>query len=174
MLEIAKVVLSVFRAGFNIFTWRDPYLTFLFQLGSIIFVCILIVFPWRLFFFVVGLGLFGPQNFFVRMILEKKKAKQNESGATYIPQDTPREQVKKSFFSRAKGGQDRVRVSKASDFRFHNHLMTNGGIDLREDKQKSEGKVYRAVVPNSPFISRRFYDWPPNPSLSRADVYKDD
>ena len=60
-LEMVKVGLSVFRAGFNLFTWRDPYLTFLFQLVCIMLMCILIVFPWRLFFFGVGFVLVGPQ-----------------------------------------------------------------------------------------------------------------
>lgn len=61
------------------------------------------------------------------------------------------------------------------DFRFHNHTMTNKGIDMREvsSSNKSTSIVHRAVVPTSPFISRRFYDWPPNPSLSKVSIYSE-
>lgn len=59
--EMVKVVLSLVRSVFNLFTWRDPYMTFLFQGASFTSALLLIVFPWRLFFFVMGLGLVGPQ-----------------------------------------------------------------------------------------------------------------
>ena len=62
-----------------------------------------------------------------------------------------------------------------NEFRFHNHTLTNKGIDMREvtSSTKTTSSVHRAVVPTSPFISRRFYDWPPNPSLSKVSVYSD-
>jgi hypothetical protein len=58
-----------------------------------------------------------------------------------------------------------------SHFRFHNHLTTKNGIDAREEIAQKSASVYRAVVPNSPLLSRRFYDWPPIPSFSKVDVY---
>ena len=61
MLEMLKVGLSVWRSVFNLFTWRDPFLSFLFLLGAVCLLCVLIVFPWRLFFFVTGTGIVGPQ-----------------------------------------------------------------------------------------------------------------
>ena len=60
-LEGVKVGLSVWRSAFNLFTWRDPILTSIFFFGAVVLLSILIVFPWRLFFFVVGIGAFGPQ-----------------------------------------------------------------------------------------------------------------
>jgi len=60
-LECLKVGLSMIRAIFNIFLWRDPFLTSLFLLGIILLLCVMFVFPWRLFFFAVGFGAFGPQ-----------------------------------------------------------------------------------------------------------------
>jgi hypothetical protein len=60
-LEILKLGLSIFRAIFNLFMWRDQYLTFLFLLGAVVLLCVLLVFPWRLFFFALGIGAFGPQ-----------------------------------------------------------------------------------------------------------------
>lgn len=69
MLEGVKVGLSLWRAGFNLFTWRDPMLTFLFLLGAIFMLCVLIVFPWRLFFFIMGLGAVGPQVSLLSLML---------------------------------------------------------------------------------------------------------
>lgn len=60
-LECLKVPLSMWRAIFNLFLWRDPFLTTLFFVGNILLLSVLLVFPWRLFFFVVGFGAFGPQ-----------------------------------------------------------------------------------------------------------------
>ena len=60
-LEMLKVGLSVWRSVFNLFTWRDPFLTSLFFFGLIFLLCVLLLFPWRLFFFVMGLGAVGPQ-----------------------------------------------------------------------------------------------------------------
>jgi hypothetical protein len=57
-------------------------------------------------------------------------------------------------------------------FRFHNHLTTANGIDVRAERAHKSGcAVHRAVVPNSPLLSRRFYDWPPNPALSKVEFY---
>lgn len=154
-LEGVKVGLSVWRAGFNLFTWSDPFLTFLFLCGSIFVLCILIIFPWRIFFFGLGIGALGPQNFFVGKIVLKKKKK------------APRPSVQATSSKRKN-----VKGQASEEFQFHNHLVTHGGVDLREEKSaKSTSSVHRAVVPTSPLISRRFYDWPPNPSLSKAEVY---
>jgi hypothetical protein len=60
-LEALKVGLSMWRAIFNLFLWRDPFLTYLFFIGAVLLLCLLLVFPWREFFFAVGFGAFGPQ-----------------------------------------------------------------------------------------------------------------
>lgn len=60
-LEMLKIGLSMYRAGFNLLTWRDPFLTSLFFLGNTVLLCVLLVFPWRLLFFVTGVGAVGPQ-----------------------------------------------------------------------------------------------------------------
>ena len=193
-----KIGLSIFRAGFNLFTYRDPYLSFLFQIGLIIQMCVLVVFPWRLFFFVIGFGLVGPQvsrlyfitmvkqclyfsykliscqNYFAKAFLDKKKT---EDKATH--QDSQKtngtSKPKEVTLSTNACVSSTLpfEVSRSNHFRFHNHLLTDGGIDLRQDNKNSSGKVYRAVVPNSPLISRRFYDWPPNPSLSHALIIEE-
>jgi len=60
-VEALKVGLSMWRAIFNLFLWRDPFLTYLFFIGAVLLLCLLLVFPWREFFFAVGFGAFGPQ-----------------------------------------------------------------------------------------------------------------
>lgn len=152
-LEMLKVGLSVWRVVFNLFTWRDSYLTSLFLFGAILLLCVLIVFPWRLLFFVVGFGAVGPQNWLVRLYVKKH----------------PKEKKSKA---KPKAAERKVKGKNLKHFQFHNHLLTDQGIDVREGKaNKSTSSVHRAVVPNSPLISRRFYDWPPNPSLSKVRVY---
>ena len=102
--------------------------------------------------------------------MDKKKAKQQ--GENDAPQDKPKKRSKKSInFFRSTAVSNATKET-TDDFRFHNHLLTNGGIDLREEKKRAPSKVYKAVVPNSPLISRRFYDWPPNPSLSHVESHE--
>lgn len=60
-LEMLKVGLSVWRAGFNLFMWKDPFLTSIFFFGAIFLLLLLLVFPWRMFFFAMGFGAVGPQ-----------------------------------------------------------------------------------------------------------------
>lgn len=93
-------------------------------------------------------------------MLKKKKKKMEEAAASPPP---PPQSAPPTPNPKGKA---------AEQFQFHNHLLTNGGVDLRREKSaKSTSSVHRAVVPTSPLISRRFYDWPPNPSLSKVDVY---
>ncbi len=154
-LEGVKVGLSIWRAGFNLFTWSDPFLTFLFLCGSICLLCLLIIFPWRIFFFLLGFGSTGPQNYFIGKIVLKKKTK---APSPPVEDTSPKRK--------------NVKGQASDEFQFHNHLVTHGGIDLRKEKSaKSTCSVHRAVVPTSPLISRRFYDWPPNPSLSKVEVF---
>ena len=121
--------------------------------------------------------LYSLKNWLIRVMRQMYPNKQKE----LAPQDSPRKSDKKgknviSFLtSNIPGGKRLQAIRKDQsfgDFRFHNHIVTNGGIDLREERStKSSTACHRAVVPNSPLISRRFYDWPPIPSLSKVDVY---
>jgi hypothetical protein len=57
----ATAFLCLFRALFNIFTWRDPFLSFWVTLLMSVLAAILLVFPWRLVLFAVGVVVVGPQ-----------------------------------------------------------------------------------------------------------------
>ncbi len=197
-LESLKVMLSLFRAAFNLLTWRDPILTSIFFFGVVLLLCVLLVFPWRLFFFFVGFGAVGPQVSFlllamiiqfegvfsipiltqsIEMVFRKnwlvRKYRQKKVKVVEPPKqqaDASQNQMKTT---------QKKKKTKATyfgnEFRFHNHTLTNKGIDMREvtSSNKSTRSLHRAVVPTSPFISRRFYDWPPNPSLSKVSIYSE-
>ena len=57
----ANSFICLFRALFNIFTWRDPFLSFWVTILGSILAAILFAFPWRIALFVAGFVLFGPQ-----------------------------------------------------------------------------------------------------------------
>ena len=57
----ANSFICLFRALFNIFTWRDPFLSFWITLIGSFLAAFLFVFPWRIVLFVAGLVLVGPQ-----------------------------------------------------------------------------------------------------------------
>jgi len=71
ILEIMTIGLNFCRVTFNMFMWRDPYLSFWVLLFFVFLFLILLVFPWQLFFFFCGIVLVGPQNW----ILFIKKGK---------------------------------------------------------------------------------------------------
>lgn len=101
--------------------------------------------------------LFSRKNWAIRLagLVPKKKKKQED------PQKSKK--GKKKTLTR--------RASADGYFEFHNHCTTDQGIDVRDRRtSKATGSVHRAIVPYSPLISRRFYDWPPNPSLSKVDI----
>jgi hypothetical protein len=61
LMRMIRVPVYLLRVAFNVSTWRDPYLSF-WVLVLLCFVCfLLVIFPWRIFFFVVSLVCLGPQ-----------------------------------------------------------------------------------------------------------------
>lgn len=92
IVEIVQAWLYFFRALFNIFTWQDPILSFWIAFLGPILVILLHFFPYRLAFFLAGMVIVGPQNYFLRVfreyrgdpppdfdrILKKKKPKKEE------------------------------------------------------------------------------------------------
>jgi hypothetical protein len=57
----ANSFICLFRCLFNMFTWRDPFLSFWVTVITMIVAGILFVFPWRIVLFLAGLVLVGPQ-----------------------------------------------------------------------------------------------------------------
>jgi hypothetical protein len=61
LMRVIRAAIFVVRVAFHIATWRDPYLSFWAGVCQLLLLLILIIFPWRGFFFLVVMGCFGPQ-----------------------------------------------------------------------------------------------------------------
>ncbi|GKY95222.1 hypothetical protein MPSEU_000485200 [Mayamaea pseudoterrestris] len=148
IIGAATSFLCLFRASFNVMTWRDPLLTFWISLVSGVSAIILFVFPWRLFLFGLGMFLVGPHLWALRLLREKgylppakkKKKKQEDEFETGVPSGQP--------------------VFTAKDRKSGCNMSKSVKFDPRE--------VHRIVVPYSPLIYNRFYDWPPEPQYAQV------
>jgi len=150
-------ILCLFRAGFNVVTWRDPMLTFWLSFFCGLLSLVLFFFPWRIFLFIVGVLFVGPQNWIIRILREqgrippapkfssKKDCSISEDGENFseIPTDKP-------VFTRdcRQGGNGPRKPIDSS-------------IDPRE--------IHHVVVPYSALFYQRCNDWPPEPQYARVD-----
>lgn len=149
-------ILCLFRAGFNLFTWRDPFLTFLLSFVCGLASIILFFFPWRIFLFAVGLFVVGPQNWALRVLREQghlpETKKKDINNDIVSGDEIPMEQPLFTAESRKTGNDPR----KPNDL----------SADPRE--------VHHVVVPYSPLFYQRCNDWPPEPQYSKAVPYVGD
>lgn len=135
--------LSAFRAGFNVFTWQDPYLTFWVFLICLALSIIFFLMPWRLVLFAAGMALVGPQNWAIRVMREKGilpplKPKKRKDGEDLCPQ------------------QQLV----------YGHKRLDGMAGPKPPEPIDPLEVHHVVVPYGPFMHQRFYDWPPERQYS--------
>ena len=61
IMDMITIFLSAYRVLFNIFTWRDPFLSFWVSVGCILVLYVLLLFPWRIVIFAIGIVCVGPQ-----------------------------------------------------------------------------------------------------------------
>lgn len=61
LMRMIRVFVFVFRIAFHIATWKDPFLSFWVLVVLSALFLILIIFPWRAFFFLAITASFGPQ-----------------------------------------------------------------------------------------------------------------
>jgi hypothetical protein len=149
-------ILCLFRAGFNVVTWRDPMLTFWLSFSCGIIAIILFVFPWREFLLIVGILAVGPQNWIIRILREQghlppapeyaSKIGQESSDGGSKFDDVPVDQPVFSKDSRKPGNDPRTR--------------TDPTIDPRE--------IHHVVVPYGPLCHQRCNDWPPEPEYAQV------
>jgi hypothetical protein len=150
IVEIILEWLCLFRALFNVFTWRDPILSFWISLLLPIVILILHVFPWRPVMGIVGLVLMGPQNWILRVMRERKPG--------YEPPD-PDVLVKKK----------KAKVETIGDATevplFSNDVPDNQVVDR---SKLDRSNLRNVVVPYSQLLYQRFYDWPPETAYARV------
>ncbi|CAB9510264.1 expressed unknown protein [Seminavis robusta] len=139
--------LSAFRALFNVMTWRDPFLSFWISLLGFALVALLFVFPWRWFLFVLGLWFVGPQNLVYRVLRQKGilPPKKPRARPNREPEEMP------------------VPMDQAV---FQGHISQDQ--KRKPHKPVDPQEVQYVVVPYSPLMYQRFYDWPPEQEYSQV------
>ena len=149
-------ILCLFRAGFNVVTWRDPMLTFWLSFFCGVLSIILFFFPWRIFLFLVGVLLVGPQNWLVRILREKgrlppapaytSKRNDDKTGKDESYTDIPTDKPVFTTECRKMGNGPRKPVDPS--------------VDPRE--------IHHVVVPYSALCHQRCNDWPPEPQYAQV------
>jgi hypothetical protein len=190
LMRIIRIVNYATRIAFNVTAWTDPFLTF----WVFIFLCslafILFIFPWRTFFLVTTLILLGPQNIGVRMYLERrarekeikdaeKAEREKEEAKRRVPdlqaqaaaaaatsKEVEEKKKKKKgglFGSRKEETEEIEEVNEADLYHsprpaFYAHTKPTRRTQIPRD----------VAVPYFRFRKERFFDWPPDPTVSRA------
>lgn len=147
--------LCLFRAGFNIVTWRDPILTFWVSLFSGILVVVLFIFPWRIFLAFLGIFLVGPQNLIIRIMRERGHL---PAATEYQIQNR-----KHQFTEEITEWPTDVPVFTVDDLRPGNEPFRNLKPDVDDPRE-----IHHVPVPYSPLIYQRCYDWPPETQYARV------
>uniref|UniRef100_A0A7S3PCB1 C2 domain-containing protein n=1 Tax=Amphora coffeiformis TaxID=265554 RepID=A0A7S3PCB1_9STRA len=145
IVESALSFLSMFRALFNAVTWQDPMLTFWLSIFLSVLALVLFIFPWRIFLFFVGGFLVGPQNYVIRRL--------RESG--HLP---PRK-----VFTRVHSKKE-VEQGPIT----YGHVGLHGILGPKPRPEVDPKEVQHVVVPYSPLMYQRFYDWPPEPQYAQV------
>lgn len=173
--NILEIFLSSFRAIFNVFMWKDPALSFCFMVVTFCLMIVILVFPWKQFFYLVGIVALGPQN---KLLAKSNTDKQEMQGQD----ESFVKKLKKSTLlgllsspSQGEQGQRGKLLSKnagesgsAKGPKGNRHVgqrdISDSALLHRNNTQlKPDGKKRQVIVPSVPFRHNRFYDWPPDP-----------
>lgn len=158
IIEIALEWLCLFRALFNMFTWRDPILSFWISIVLPVVVVILHLFPWRLVLAVVGFALFGPQNWVLRLMRERRPG--------YEPPDFDKIVKKKKKPDASQDNNDGGDDNEEKDAPLFSNFAPDNRQIFNQDLDASN--VREVVVPYSQLMYQRFYDWPPENEYARV------
>ena len=195
LMRILRIPVFMFRISFNASTWRDPYLSFWLFCFMCLTLIILMAFPWRLFFLLVTLVGLGPQNIFLRKYIEKLVAKKKAEAETEKHKDTTtasesvpisnvsdhlgniirrqrsdefdsasvKTETRRGLFGRKKNRKAQPVVESSEFFMTQDRPpFSSGSTSNRKLRPRS------VVVPYTRLRKERFYDWPPDPTVSRA------
>eukprot|EP00523_Entomoneis_sp_CCMP467_P005601 CAMPEP_0168752120 /NCGR_PEP_ID=MMETSP0724-20121128/18218_1 /TAXON_ID=265536 /ORGANISM="Amphiprora sp., Strain CCMP467" /LENGTH=1229 /DNA_ID=CAMNT_0008800351 /DNA_START=20 /DNA_END=3710 /DNA_ORIENTATION=+ len=141
--------LSFFRAGFNIMSWQDPYLTFLLFIFLCVLSIVLFLLPWRTCLFAAGIVLVGPQNLVIRLLRER--------GVIPPP----------------KRKRHKEEPEEEDQHVFHSHKRTDGILGPKPPPDVDPREINHIVVPYSPFMYQRMYDWPPEQQYATVTLNED-
>eukprot|EP00578_Thalassiosira_sp_NH16_P004309 CAMPEP_0181131356 /NCGR_PEP_ID=MMETSP1071-20121207/30380_1 /TAXON_ID=35127 /ORGANISM="Thalassiosira sp., Strain NH16" /LENGTH=1366 /DNA_ID=CAMNT_0023217541 /DNA_START=198 /DNA_END=4297 /DNA_ORIENTATION=- len=167
--RILAVFLSLYRSIYSIFTWRDPILTFCFFIGLLFSILVFSLFPWRLFLFLGGFVLLGPQNWLIRVFKEhflssewsKRPGRILRAAREFLRDDDGKYLYSKD---RQKGLNDTNRNISPQPV-FHCHAPASNPL---LERTNTIG-VQHIIVPYSSLYFNRFQDWPPtDPTHARV------
>lgn len=201
LMRIIRIAIYAFRISFNVCTWRDPYLTFWLFSFLCILAFVLLIFPWRSFFFLSSLILLGPQNIAVRKYLERranrrereeKEEKEREALKSQLKIDDPlglaQSQLQQSSDPSANSNK-KNEDSGGKKKRIWGRSRRKEDEATQENDEMNEAEMFHSprpaffahvkpnrrtqvprdvAVPYFRFRKDRFYDWPPDPTVSRA------
>lgn len=157
ILSILQLQNQLARTVYNIWTWQDPFASFWATWLLLIGIVISVTFPFRLFAFVAGIIFVGPQNLLIRILRERRGNQTKGKVESENPND-----VKALVLDEVK--EDNIGAT-TPQFSVCNHLHLAKG---QLPKQRVPKDDFELVVPYSPFRKQRFYDWPPDRSVSRV------
>jgi len=167
VLRIFDIGVSAFRAMFNVFMWKDPILSYVTLLLLFCLMIVLLIFPWRKFFFISGLVCLGPQNMksstCIIDILQKRKEKRAEKRASSLTQaknyhkSTLRNTIPLMLHKRS--------TVESPSFILRKTSLSTSPLLIRNNKTHlPDGRKREVIVPSVPLRYNRFYDWPPDPN----------
>jgi len=196
LMRMIRIVIYATRIAFNLTAWRDPYITFWIFAFFCVLTFILLIFPWRTFFFLLSLVLLGPQNIAIRKYLERRaKEKEEEerqmkereralaaaemrsSMTEHVPLQKMQQPAaepdpvdKKGKKGKMKWGRSKGKKEEAEEEINEAELFQSPRPAFCANARGTKRtQVPRDVaVPYFRFRKDRFYDWPPDPTVSRA------
>ena len=165
IIRICVVFLSIYRSIYNIFTWRDPYLSFWFSVVCLAATFVMMLFPWRLCLTVLGVVALGPQNWLIRLFRELVWSSDDENRPGRFlrafrellkSSDDDGEDDDDTADCKKKRAQGEVEGEPQPVFFAH------APVSKPLLKRKDAVGAQHVVIPYSPLLSQRFYDWPPD------------
>lgn len=159
IVSAAHSGLALFRAVYNILTWRDPILSFWVSLALLGGAFVLTIFPWRIFFFVTGCVILGPQNYVLRVLDVRRLA------PAFVARILDaRNEIRNAEQDGANRARQDATISSDQPIIF-SHTSDNTPPVQRECDPR---EVHEVCVPYSQLTYQRTYDWPPEPRYSKC------
>lgn len=168
IIKIFECEVNTFRAFYNIAMWNDPMLSFWALLIMFCLMIILFFFPWRVFFFLVGILGLGPQNYFPQTCIMDwfgRKSMTANRRLTFFA--NPRHHTKRgilhSLLRRGSNESDAL-----DSIEGYGTLLDSPLLMRNNTLHKPDGERREVIVPSVPFRYNRFYDWPPDPNTVKV------
>ena len=191
LMRMLRVFIYLFRISFHITTWRDPILSFWVLVALCALTLLLIFFPWKSFLLFTTFLSFGPQNILLRKYLEQRAARRAQEFE--ISESSDHSDVQKNWSEPTNSDDMTTRSSHSPHDGHRSRFRLFGGLkekrqmheyqrqasspeqqtvdrpSFRPDHHVATSKTPRGVtIPYTRLRKDRFYDWPPDPTVSKA------